>query len=84
MLSEDYENFVIKALLLSQENNYSEALKSLSHQDEPAYIRKVRNFIIEHAHEEICAEDLQRLAGFQNQNCMMNFNSTMAPAQCRI
>ncbi|MGE8608201.1 MAG: helix-turn-helix transcriptional regulator, partial [Acinetobacter baumannii] len=29
----------------------------------PAYIRKVRNFIIEHAHEEICAEDLQRLAG---------------------
>lgn len=63
MLSEDYENFVIKALLLSQENNYSEALKLLSHQDEPAYIRKVRNFIIAHAHEEICAEDLQRLAG---------------------
>ncbi len=63
MLSEDYENFVIKALLLSQENNYSHALKELSQQREPSYISKVRNFIVAHAHEEICADDLQRLAG---------------------
>lgn len=63
MLSEDYENFVIKALLLSQENNYSNELKSLSNYQEPAYIRKVRDFIVEHAHEEICANDLQQLAG---------------------
>ena len=63
MLSQDYENFVIKALLLSQEHNYTAALKMQAQQQEPLYIRKVKNFIIEHAHEEICAEDLQRLAG---------------------
>ena len=63
MLSDDYENFVIKALLLSQEHNYSAALKAQAQQQEPAYICKVKSFIVEHAHEAICAEDLQRLAG---------------------
>jgi AraC-like DNA-binding protein len=63
MLSDDYENFVIKALLLSQEHNYSAALKVHAQQQEPIYIRKVKNFIIEHAHEDIRADDLQRLAG---------------------
>ncbi|PJG42449.1 AraC family transcriptional regulator [Acinetobacter tandoii] len=63
MLSDDYENFVIKALLLSQEHNYSAALHAQAQQQEPTYIRKVKSFIVDHAHEEICAEDLQRLAG---------------------
>jgi AraC-like DNA-binding protein len=63
MLSEDYENFIIKGLLLSQENNYSDALRNLSNQFVPNYIRKVRDYIIAHAHEEICADDLHRMAG---------------------
>jgi len=63
MFSEDYENFVIKALLLSQENNYSAALHDRSNQMEPAYIRKVKNFIVQHAQESFDAESLQRLAG---------------------
>lgn len=63
MLSADYENFLIKALLLSQENNYSAALSGLSESQAPAYIRKVKNYIIEHAHTDICAEDFQAIAG---------------------
>ncbi|TCM67080.1 AraC-like DNA-binding protein [Acinetobacter calcoaceticus] len=63
MLSADYENFVIKALLLSQENNYSSLLREQSQQQTPEYIKNVKLFIMQHAHEEICVEDLQRIAG---------------------
>lgn len=63
MLSEDYENFIIKALLLSQENNYSEQLKEFTTRQQPHYIQKVRNFIVSHAKEDICADDLHHLAG---------------------
>ena len=61
--SEDYESFLIKALLLSQENNYSEMLRTLCNQSEPEYLRKIREFIQKHAHENICADDLHRIAG---------------------
>lgn len=63
MLSEDYENFLLKALLLSQQNNYSQALLDLNSQHIPKHILAVKNHIINHAHEDICADDLQRLAG---------------------
>lgn len=61
--AEDYESFLIKALLLSQENNYSDQLRALCNQQEPEYLRKIRLFIQQHAHEDICADDLQRVAG---------------------
>ena len=63
MLAEDYENFLLKALLLSQHNNYSQALLELNSQHIPKHILAVKNHIISHAHEDICADDLQRLAG---------------------
>ncbi|OAL76710.1 AraC family transcriptional regulator [Acinetobacter sp. SFB] len=63
LLAEDYENFIIKALLLSQENNYSEQLKQLSTQAQPAYIQRVHKFLLSHAQEEICADNLHDLAG---------------------
>lgn len=63
LLAEDYENFIIKALLLSQENNYSEQLKQLSTQTQPAYIQRVHKFILTHAQEDICVDHLQDLAG---------------------
>jgi len=63
MLSEDYENFIIKALLLSQENNYSYELNGLSNAHEPLYIRRIRDFIIEHVHEDIDIESLIQIAG---------------------
>ncbi|WP_151980036.1 AraC family transcriptional regulator [Acinetobacter guerrae] len=63
MLSEDYENFIIKALLLSQENNYTAALKALSAQYIPAYLKKVEVFIVEHAREDLNIDMLHVLAG---------------------
>jgi len=73
MLSEDYESFVIKALLLSQENNYSAELSALSELQQPAYIRKVKNYMIDHAHIDICAEDLQRIAGVSKSKLYQEF-----------
>jgi AraC-like DNA-binding protein len=73
MFSEDYENFVIKALLLSQENNYSAALHERSNQMEPAYIRKVKNFIVQHARESFDVESLQRLAGVSKSKLYAEF-----------
>ncbi|MGZ7879952.1 AraC family transcriptional regulator [Acinetobacter soli] len=61
--SEDYENFLIKSLLLSQENNYSERLRQQSYLQEPDYIRRVRHYLVEHAHEAISTDELHHLAG---------------------
>lgn len=63
MFSEDYENFLIKALLLSQENNFSEALRNLSSQEVPLFIRNVKKFMIDHAHEMLSIEMILRVAG---------------------
>lgn len=61
--SEDYECFLIKALLLSQENNYSERLRNLCNQYEPEYLRNILKFMKQHAHENINVDDLHRIAG---------------------
>ena len=63
MFSEDYENFLIKALLLSQENNFSEALRNSSSQEVPLFIRNVKKFMIDHAHEMLSIEMILRVAG---------------------
>ncbi|WP_372404819.1 AraC family transcriptional regulator [Acinetobacter piscicola] len=63
MFSEDYENFLIKALLLSQENNFSAALREGSCQDIPLFIRNVKQFMMDHAHEMISVEMILHVAG---------------------
>ena len=73
LLTEDYESFVIKAFLLSQESNYSAELAALSEQNQPAYLRKVRQFLIAHVHEDLCAEDLQRMAGVSKSKLYAEF-----------
>lgn len=73
MFSGDYENFLIKALLLSQENNYSEALKIATEQQVPDYIRRVQRYIIQHARESMNAEDLQRIAGVSKSKLYQEF-----------
>ena len=62
MFSGDYENFLIKTLLLSQENNFSEELKGL-HNKKPNYIQKVQKFLMQHAHENITLEMILTVAG---------------------
>lgn len=78
MLSEDYENFVIKSLLLSQENNFSALLKQRSQQEIPAYIMKLRQFMIEHAHEMLSAEDLLRCSGVSKSKLYAEFQQYYA------
>ncbi len=73
LLTEDYESFLIKALLLSQESNYSAALAALSQQKQPEYLQKVRQFLIKQVHEDICAEDLQRIAGVSKSKLYSEF-----------
>ena len=63
MLTEDYENFLLKALLMSQQNNYSQTLLELNSQHIPKHILAVKNHITSNPQEDICADDLQRLAG---------------------
>lgn len=63
MLAADYENLVIKSLLLSQEHNYSAALRQLNQQPIPKHIQYVHQFILTHARNPICVDDLVRLAG---------------------
>ena len=63
MLTEDYENFLLKALLMSQQNNYSQSLLELNSQHIPKHILAVKNHITSNPQEDICADDLQRLAG---------------------
>lgn len=63
MFSEDYENFLIKTLLLSQENNYSNALRTQADQSQPLYLRNVKKFMLEHAHENISMDHLVHIAG---------------------
>lgn len=73
MFSADYENFLIKALLLSQENNYSAALKMATEQQLPDYIHRVQQYIVQHAREVISAEDLQRIAGVSKSKLYQEF-----------
>jgi AraC-like DNA-binding protein len=75
LLAEDYENFIIKSLLLSQENNYSEQLRQLSNRQQPAYIQKIHHFITTHASEEISAETLQELAGVSKSKLYEEFQT---------
>ncbi|QKQ69424.1 AraC family transcriptional regulator [Acinetobacter sp. 10FS3-1] len=75
LLAEDYENFIIKTLLLFQENNYSEQLRQVSNQQQPAYIQKVHKFIITHACEEISVDTLQQLAGVSKSKLYEEFQT---------
>lgn len=75
LLTEDYENFIIKSLLLGQENNYSDQLRQLSNQQQPAYIQKIHQFIIAHAREDICADTLQELAAVSKSKLYEEFQT---------
>ena len=73
MMTADYKNYIIKALLLAQESNYTAAQSGMTESNEPAYIRKVKNYIIERAHTDICAEDFQAIAGVSKSKLYQEF-----------
>lgn len=62
-LSSDFENIIIKSLLLTQEHNYSDHIRHTEQKDIPVYIKRVHQFIIEHYFEQVTVKDLERISG---------------------
>jgi AraC-like DNA-binding protein len=62
-IARDIERALIKGLILSQPNNYSSELVSLSQTRCPEYLLKAKRFLHEHASDEINLEDVERAAG---------------------
>jgi AraC-like DNA-binding protein len=62
-IARDIERALIKGLILSQPNNYSSELVSLSQTRCPEYLLKAKQFLHEHASDEINLEDVERAAG---------------------
>jgi len=62
-ITRDIEKVLIKGLILSQPNNYSNELASLSQARCPEYLLKAKKFIHEHARDEVNLEDVGRAVG---------------------
>lgn len=56
--AEDYENFVIKSLLLSQPHNYTHELHAQPTTQIPEYIVATKQFIIRHAKDNLTVGDI--------------------------
>jgi AraC-like DNA-binding protein len=59
----DMEKALIKGLILSQPNNYSSELADLSQSRCPEYLLKAKQFINEHASDEIDLDEVGRAVG---------------------
>lgn len=66
-LARDLERTLIKGLILSQPNNYSEALAQRSESRCPAFVLKARRFIEEQAENDLLLADIQQEAGVSAQ-----------------
>lgn len=62
-VTSDIERALIKSLILSQPNNYSDELAAALGVRYPCYLLKAKQFIQDHAHEDVCLEDLESAAG---------------------
>lgn len=62
-IARDIERALIKGLILSQPNNYSSELVSLSQIRCPEYLLKAKQFLHEHASDEINLDDVEQAAG---------------------
>lgn len=77
LLSDDYENFLIKGLLLSQNNNYSDQLKKLTDHQEHRSVRRVKEFIHRFADKELDANDLLMVSGTSKSKLYREFQEDM-------
>lgn len=57
-VARDLETTLIKALLLSQPNNYSKGLRDVSQGRIPHYLKRARDFIETHARNDLRPEDI--------------------------
>lgn len=63
LFSQDIESSLIKGLILSQENNYSDELRSTLVAQWPHYLVKAKAFMQENARYDISLEDIERASG---------------------
>ena len=62
-VARDLETTLIKALLLSQPNNYSKGLREVSQGRIPHYLKRARDFIETHARDDLRPEDIAQAVG---------------------
>jgi AraC-like DNA-binding protein len=62
-MANDLEHALLKGLLLSQPHNYSEELASMLAPSCPHYLLRARQYIHDHATDDLNLEDIERVAG---------------------
>lgn len=73
LISNDYENFIIKSLLFSQENNYSAHLNNILEISEDNYIKRIRNYMVAHAIEELDFNHIAKMHGVSKTKLFADF-----------
>lgn len=77
LISDDYENFLIKSLLLTQKNNYSDQLNALNTHKIPKSVSMVKEFIHRFADKDIHVSDLIMVAGTSQSTLYREFKTVM-------
>lgn len=78
VISEDYENFLIKTLLFSQNNNFSDQLNGLNSYKEPKPVSIVKEFIHRFADKDLQASDLIMVSGTSKSTLYREFQTVMS------
>lgn len=74
IIQRDYENILIKSLLMTQPHNYSEALINVLERTPPHYVLLARKFIEDNAHQDIRLADIVRASGVHKLKLFEGFN----------
>lgn len=77
LISDDYENFLIKTLLLTQKNNYSEQLNALNENPISKSVTVVKEFIHRFADKDLQASDLIMISGTSKSTLYREFQAVM-------
>jgi AraC-like DNA-binding protein len=80
----DFEQFVMTSLLISVPHNYSDALRKRDKRVAPRDVRRVADYLREHAAEPIALEDLVRLSGVAARTLLKHFKDTYGISPMRF
>ncbi|MCP8690528.1 AraC family transcriptional regulator [Marinobacterium sedimentorum] len=69
----EMEQALIKGIIVSQPNNYSQAIEQLSCTSIPAYLARTIEFIKKHAHDDISIEDIEQAASVSRNKLYNDF-----------
>lgn len=77
LLADDYESFLIKTLLLTQNNNFSNQLQDLNQSQMPKSVVVVKAFIHRFADQELQVSDLIMISGTSRSTLYRDFQATL-------